>query len=414
MPDRAGDGAGGALVVAGEQHRAQAHGAQPGDRLGRGGLDRVGHDEHAADLAVPGDEGTTVCPAACAACAAGWPATRRERLAPTRPASQPGRPDRARRARPRRAETPGRWVRAKSLHGGQAGRRAGPGAPHAIAAAIGCSDAVLHGAGEPQQLAARPRRARRPRRSALIRPVVTVPVLSSTMVSTPPGGLQHLGALDQDAELRAAAGADQDRGRGGQAHRARAGDDQHRDRGGERRSPAVCPAASQPSASRRRARARRDEHRGDPVREPLHRRLARLRLGDQPGHLGELGVRADPGGADHAAARRRSRSRRSPRRPGPTSTGTGSPVSIEVSTAELPGDDDAVGGDLLPRPDHELVADRELRRPGPRPRAVAQHRASLAPRSSSARSAAPARRLARASRYRPSRISAVTPAATSR
>ena len=54
--DRVGDGAGGALVVAGQQHRAQPHGAQPGDRLGRGGLDRVGDDEHAADLAVPADE----------------------------------------------------------------------------------------------------------------------------------------------------------------------------------------------------------------------------------------------------------------------------------------------------------------------------------------------------------------------
>ena len=40
--------------------------------------------------------------------------------------------------------------------------------------------------------------------------------------------------------------------------------------------------------------------------------------------------------------------------------------------------------------------------------------ACFAPRSSSARSAAPALRFARASRYRPSRISAVTPDATSR
>ena len=38
----------------------------------------------------------------------------------------------------------------------------------------------------------------------------------------PAGGLQHLGALDQDAELGAAAGADQQRGRRGQA-RARTG-----------------------------------------------------------------------------------------------------------------------------------------------------------------------------------------------
>jgi Cu+-exporting ATPase len=50
----------------------------------------------------------------------------------------------------------------------------------------------------------------------------------------PAGGFQHLRPLDQDAELRAAAGADQQRRRGGQPQRARAGDDQHGHRRGER------------------------------------------------------------------------------------------------------------------------------------------------------------------------------------
>ncbi len=47
------------------------------------------------------------------------------------------------------------------------------------------------------------------------------------------GVLEHLGAADQHAHLRAAAGAHQQRGRRGQPERARAGDDQHRDGGGD-------------------------------------------------------------------------------------------------------------------------------------------------------------------------------------
>ena len=46
--------------------------------------------------------------------------------------------------------------------------------------------------------------------------------------------------------------------------------------------------------------------------------------------------------------------------PGPTSTGTGSPVSREASIAEVPVFDDAVGGDLLAGADDEQVADDEV------------------------------------------------------
>ena len=45
--------------------------------------------------------------------------------------------------------------------------------------------------------------------------------------------LQRVAALDQDAQLGAAAGGHHDRGRHGEPHRARAGDDEHRDAGGE-------------------------------------------------------------------------------------------------------------------------------------------------------------------------------------
>ena len=40
----------------------------------------------------------------------------------------------------------------------------------------------------------------------------------------------------------------------------------------------------------------------DPVGEPLHRCLAGLGVRDELGHLGELGVGADPGGPHHEAA----------------------------------------------------------------------------------------------------------------
>ena len=44
---------------------------------------------------------------------------------------------------------------------------------------------------------------------------------------------------------------------------------------------------------------------GDAVGQPLDRGLAVLRVLDQPGHLGELGVGADPGGLARPAGRRR-------------------------------------------------------------------------------------------------------------
>ena len=179
----------------------------------------------------------------------------------------------------------------------------------------------------------------------------------------PAGVLQDLGALDQDAELRAAAGADQDRGRRGQAHRARAGDDQHRDGGGER--PRRRRSRGQPAGQRRGGEHQhgRDEDRADAVGQALHGRLARLRLGDEPGELGQLGVRPDPGGADHQAA-----------------ADVHAAAGHRVALADLgrhrlagqhrrvkrgaAGDDDAIGGDLLPRPDHELVADARAGRRG--------------------------------------------------
>ena len=135
----------------------------------------------------------------------------------------------------------------------------------------------------------------------------------------------------------------------------------------------------------------RDEDAGDTVGEPLHRRLARLRLGDEPADLRERGV-----GADADVARTTSRPPTlivapTTASPGRTSTGTrlaGQERLVDRGAALL---DDAVGRDLLARPDDEAVADARARRPGcAAPRRPRRARlTSLAPSSSSAWSAAP-------------------------
>ena len=63
------------------------------------------------------------------------------------------------------------------------------------------------------------------------------------------------------------------------------------------------PTASQPPrVARASTITTGHEDRGDPVGQPLHRGLAVLRLLDQPGHPGQLGVGADPGGLDDQPA----------------------------------------------------------------------------------------------------------------
>ena len=55
-PHLALDGGGGALVVAGQHHRADAHGLELGEGGGARGLHRVGHGDHAQKLAVLSEE----------------------------------------------------------------------------------------------------------------------------------------------------------------------------------------------------------------------------------------------------------------------------------------------------------------------------------------------------------------------
>src|SRR5690606_4182213 len=186
------------------------------------------------------------------------------------------------------------------------------------------------------------------------------------------GALQDLRALDEDAELGAAAGADHQRGRRGQPEGAGAGDDQDGDGGGERGGRSRPVAQPEPEGAQGQCDDDRDEDGGDAVGEPLGRRLAVLRVLDPPRHPGDLGVGADPGGRDAQP-------------PAGVDGGAGDGVPDgDLDRDGLAGQhgrvdgggalgDRAVGGDLLAGPDQEAVAhgelpDRDLFLP-----AVAQH-----------------------------------------
>jgi hypothetical protein len=181
--------------------------------------------------------------------------------------------------------------------------------------------------------------------------------LSSTIEST--RRVEDLRTLDEDAELRGATGSDEQRGRRRQAERAGARDDEDGDGGGERElrsRPCEQPAEQ---GQQREPDDDGDEHGGDPVGEALDRGLAGLGVEDEPGHLGELGVRPHTGRSHDE-----------------TSTGVdgrthhvvaGSDLDRDGLTREHGGvdrgralDHDTVGRDLLPRPHHEQVADGEV------------------------------------------------------
>ena len=100
--------------------------------------------------------------------------------------------------------------------------------------------------------------------------------------------------------------------------------------------------------------------------------------------------------------------------PGPTSTGTGSPVSRDASMADVPlSTVPSVATRSPGRTTNRSPTTRSATgmRTSRSPRSTAT---SLAPSSSSERRASPARRLARFSKYRPASRKVVTPAAASR
>ena len=107
--------------------------------------------------------------------------------------------------------------------------------------------------------------------------------------------LQRLGVLDQHAGLGAAPDADHDRHRRGEPERAGTGDDQHGDRGDEAvGEPRLGPPDRPGGEGEQRDRDhRRHELAGDLVGQPLDRRAAALRLGDQLHDLRQHGVAPD-------------------------------------------------------------------------------------------------------------------------
>src|SRR6266540_2831316 len=238
----------------------------------------------------------------------------------------------------------------------------------AMARAMGCSDpASTAPASRSTSSGSAPSTATMS--TSVMRPVVTVPVLSSTTVST---RRVDLGTLDEYAELSAPAGADQQRGRRGQAKRARAGDDEHRDGSGERRGRPGAGTQPEPQRCDGDGDDDRHEHGRDAVGQPLHRGLAGLRLLNQAGHLRELRVRADPSGPYHEPAAGVDR--------GPDDHVAGADLHRHGLTGEhrgvhrrCTGLNHAVSGDLLPGPYHERVADGELLDRHPHLNAAAEH-----------------------------------------
>ena len=263
--DLGGDGARGRLVVAGQQHRPQPERPQRGDGLGGRRLDGVGDDEQRAGRAVPagGDRRS----------ARGLGAARARRRAPAAAASPSSASSDGRPTTTRVPVDDALDAEALAVRRSPRRRAAAPSPARGARRSPGRSGARRRA--RARRRAAAPRRGRRP---------------SATTTSTsahPAGrdgaglvehdrvdlarGLEDLGALDQQAELRAAAGADQQRRRRREPERARAGDDQHGDGGGERE-------ASRPRRRRARsasvATARRDHDRHEDRRRPGRRAAA--------------------------------------------------------------------------------------------------------------------------------------------
>ena len=235
--DRLGRGA----VVAGQHPDVEAQRLELRDRLARFGLERVGDGDEAGQLAVDRDVHR-----------------RRARSRPARRAARTGRrADRPFAPSARGCRAALRWpstvawmpwpvIDWKSLDRRQVepSSRARP----TIASPSGCSEPTSAAAASRSsvRLGATVGAARRAVTAGL--PRVSVPVLSSTIVSIRARLLERLAAPDQDAVLGRLAGADHDRGRRRQAERAGAGDDQHRDGGLQReRQRGSGPSTSQPT-----------------------------------------------------------------------------------------------------------------------------------------------------------------------
>ena len=119
------------------------------------------------------------------------------------------------------------------------------------------------------------------------------------------GRLENLRTADQDAELRAAAGADEERDRRGEPERAGAGDDEHGDGGAERGGGRE--AEQQPGGERRECDRDDDRHEDarDPVGEALQPPPCRTAPVPPAAPSGRAGCRCRPGSRGRRGVRRR-------------------------------------------------------------------------------------------------------------
>ncbi len=176
------------------------------------------------------------------------------------------------------------------------------------------------------------------------------------------GELERLGVSDQDAGLRAEAGADHDRGRRGEAERARAGDHQHGDGIDEGVGEIAVGPHPVAEGQQRDADHHRHEDRRHLVGQTLHRCLRSLRLLDETDDAGQQRVRADAGrlAAQQAVAVDGRREHPVARRLGDRQA---FPGQHRLVGARIAGDHLAIDRHRLARPHHhEITGNQALDR----------------------------------------------------
>ena len=351
-----GDRVGGSGVVTGEQHRSKSEGPELCDGLCGGVFDGVRNHDDAADRAVPGHPDRSLAVGFRRLC-------RRNQIGrgvdgpllgePGATAHENGVPVHD----PRDASA---VVTAEVVDRGQCAalRRPGGHGRHGDGVSDGVLGRVLEGAGKRLDLGhglvcggVDGSNAHPPGRDG-------AGLVEQDGVD-PAGGLQDLGALDEDAELGAAPGTDQQGGRRGKSERTGAGDDQDCHGCSEGGGRGVSGQQPDRQGGQGQEDDDRDEDAGHPVGQTLDLRLAVLGVLDEACHLSQLGVRADPGGpnqqppagvdgrADHGVAGADlDRHRLAGKHRGVDGGGTFG--------------DDAVGGDLLAGANAEDVPDNEL------------------------------------------------------
>ena len=164
--------------------------------------------------------------------------------------------------------------------------------------------------------------------------------------------------LDQDAQLRTAAGAHHQRCRGRESERTGARDNQRRDRGSE--SHPCTRADEQPygERSKRQPDHHWNEDCGNTIRQALHFGFAGLCLLDETPHLGKLGIRPNAGRPNHETATRIQRCAHYGVA-GADLNGNGLAGEHACIYCRVAFGDLAVGRDLLARAHDEQIADDE-------------------------------------------------------